>query len=88
MKALIYLAGFIAIGVFSAWVIYGLTPEQQLNRVKAYIQGASTEISSHVSDTASSATKLKNRLGSEFNEASDVYHGKEKEDPYKYNQAQ
>lgn len=88
MKALIYLAGFIAIGVFSAWVIYGLTPEQQLNKVRAYLQGAGSEISSHVSDTASSATKLKNRLGSEFNEASDVYHGKEKEDPYKYNQAQ
>jgi len=88
MKALLYLVGFIAVGVFLAWLIYGLTPQQQWDKVSAYVAGASSEISSHISDTASSATKLKNRLGSEFNQASDVYHGKEKEDPYKYNQAQ
>ena len=88
MKALLYLAGLIAVGVFSAWVIYGLTPQQQWERVSAAFSGASSEISTHVSDTASSAAKLKNRLTSEFDQASDVYHGKEKEDPFKYNQAQ
>ncbi len=88
MKALLYLVGLIAVGSFSAWVIYGLTPQQQWERVSASLSGASSEISSHVSDTASSASKLKNRLSSEFDQASDVYHGKEKEDPFKYNQAQ
>ena len=88
MKALLYLAGLIAVGVGVVWAIYGYTPEQQLNRVKAYLNSTSSEISTHVSDTSSSASKLKNRLTAEFNEASDVYHGKEKEDPFKYNQVQ
>ena len=85
MKALIYLVGLIALVCCSLWMFCGFTPEQQLNKVKQYISGTSLAISSHVSDTANTATKLKNRLGSEFDKASDVYHGKEKEEPFTTN---
>ena len=86
MKALLYLASFIAISVFSVWVIYGLTPNQQLDKVMSYLSDTGSTISTHLSDTASSANKLKNRLGQEFNNASDVYHGKEVDYPFKNNQ--
>ena len=73
MKALLYLIGLIAAGCFLIWVIYDLPPEQQLNNIKKYINSANSTISSHISDTTSSAKKLKNRLSSEFDQASDVY---------------
>ena len=85
MKALIYLIGLIAIVVLIVWFGYGVTPENQWNWIKGYTTNTSTEISKQITDTESSAGKLKNRLSERFNEAADVYEGKEKEDPFKYN---
>ncbi len=85
MKALIYLIGLIAIVVLIVWFGYGVTPENQWNWIKGYTTDTSTEISKQITDTESSAGKLKNRLSERFNEAADVYEGKEKEDPFKYN---
>ncbi len=86
MKALIYLIGLIAIVVLIVWFGYGITPENQWNWIKSYTTDASSEISKQISDTESSASKLKDRLNERFDEAADVYQGKEKEDPFQYNQ--
>lgn len=86
MKALIYLAGLIAIGILVAWLGFGIRPEDQWNTLKGYVVNTADSISKHTSDTEKSAGKLKNVLSERFNEAADVYHGKEKDDPFKYNQ--
>ena len=86
MKALIYLLGLIAVVVLIVWFGYGITPENQWNWIKGYTTNTSTEISKQITNTESSAGKLKSRLGERFDEAADVYEGKEKEDPFKYNQ--
>lgn len=88
MKALLYLMGLIAACICVIWLVFGVTPDQQLNKAGTYLKGTSSKISSHLADTTSSASKLKNRLNSELDQAADVYHGKEKEDPYKYNKQQ
>ena len=62
MKALIYLIGLIAIVVLIVWFGYGVTPENQWNWIKGYTTDTSTEISKQITDTESSAGKLKNRL--------------------------
>lgn len=85
MKAIIYLIGLIGIVVLIMWFGYGITPENQWNWIKGYTTNTSSEISKQIENTESSADKLKSRLGERFDEASDVYHGKEKEDPFKYN---
>ena len=84
MKAIIYLIGLIGIAVLIMWFGYGITPENQWNWIKGYTANTGTEISKQISDTEGSAGKLKSRLGERFDEASDVYHGKEKADPYQY----
>ena len=86
MKAIIYLIGLIGIFVLIIWFGYGITPENQWNWIKGYTTNASTEISQQIENTESSAGKLTSRLSDRFDEASDVYQGKEKEDPFKYNQ--
>ena len=86
MKALIYLIGLIAICVLVAWFGFGIQPQNQWDTLKGYVTNLSGKISSHVNETKSSAGKLKNVLSDRFNEAADVYNGKEKEDPFKYNQ--
>ena len=85
MKALIYLIGLLAIVVLIVWFGYGITPENQWNWIKGYTTNTSTEISKQITDTENSAGKLKDRLSERFDEAVDVYHGKEKEDPFQYN---
>lgn len=85
MKALIYLIGLIGIVVLVVWFGYGITPENQWAWVRGYANNTSAQISGQLSNTGSSAEKLKSRLGDRFNEAADVYNGKEKEDPFKYN---
>ncbi len=85
MKALIYLIGLLAIVVLIVWFGYGITPENQWNWIKGYTTDTSTEISKQITDTENSAGKLKDRLSERFDEAADVYHGKEKEDPFQYN---
>jgi hypothetical protein len=86
MKAILYLIGLIAVCSGLTWLAFDIHPEHQWNTISSYMQSASAKISSHLSDTTSSASKLKGRLNAEFDQAADVYHGKEKEDPYKYNQ--
>ena len=86
MKALIYLAGLIAIGVLVAWLGFGIQPQDQWNSVTAYVSATADKISGHAADTKSSAGKLKDVLNERFEEASDVYHGVEKEDPFKDDQ--
>lgn len=83
MKALLYLAGLIVCGVLLVWYFKGMNPEAQWN----YIKVTSDEIAGHISDTKNSANKLKNTLDHHFEEASDVYHGKEFDDSA-LNQAQ
>lgn len=85
MKALIYLAGLIAIGVAVAWLAFGITPENQWNWLRNYTSETTSNISSHISETADSAGKLKGVLGERFNEAADVYNGKDTVDPFQYN---
>lgn len=87
MKVILYLIGLIAVCSGLTWLAFDIKPDQQWNTISGYIQSASSNISSHISDTTSSASKLKRRLNTELDQASDVYHGKEKEDPYKYNQS-
>lgn len=86
MKALLYLVGLIGIGVLIAWLAFGITPENQWHWVRGYAMETSSTISGHLSDTADSASKLKDRLGERFDEASDVYHGVDSVDPFQYNQ--
>ncbi len=86
MKTLLYLASFAAIGSFCVWLFYGLTPKQQLDRILSYLSDTGSVISTHISDTTSSANKLKNRLGEEFDNAVDVYNGKDIDYPFKNNQ--
>ena len=86
MKALIYLIGLIAVVVLIVWFGFGITPENQWNWIKGYTTNTSTEISKQITDTESSAGKLKDRLSERFNEAADVYKKKKKEDPFQYNQ--
>ncbi len=88
MKALIYLIGLIGVVVLIAWFGFGITPENQWAWIKGYTNQTSAKISEQISNTENSAGKLTSRLSDRFDEASDVYHGKEKEDPFKYNQAQ
>lgn len=86
MKALIYLVGLIGIGVLVAWFGFGIHPQDQWGIISGYAMNTTDKISGHATDTKKSAGKLKNVLGERFDEAADVYHGKEKEDPFKYNQ--
>lgn len=86
MKALIYFIGLIGIGVLTAWFGFGIHPQDQWNTLRGYVMNTTDQISGHATDTEQTAGKLKNVLGERFNEAADVYHGKEKEDPFKYNQ--
>lgn len=85
MKALIYLLGLIALGSLITWFAFGITPQNQWTWISGYAQNASTEISGHLSETDSSAKKLGNVLDNRFKEASDVFHGNEKQDPFQYN---
>lgn len=85
MKLIIYLAGLIGITVLITWFVFGITPQNQWLRVKGYALNTSSNISEQLGNTANSAGKLKSRLGERFDEASDVYHGKEPSDPYQYN---
>lgn len=85
MKALIYLAGLIAVGVIVTWLAFGITPQNQWNWIRGYTMNTSATISEKISETGDSASKLKNTLGKHFDDAADVYEGKEKKDPFQYN---
>lgn len=85
MKAIIYLAGLIAIGVVVTWLAFDITPQNQWYWVKGYVTNTSSKISDNLTDTTNSASKLKGVLNERFDEAKDVYEGKGQVDPFEYN---
>ncbi|MBQ8870807.1 MAG: hypothetical protein IJ019_05470 [Alphaproteobacteria bacterium] len=73
MKLLLYMVAIIAVSSLLFWAIGKIHPKQQFEYAKSYVYDISSNISSKISDLTSSASKLKNRLKSEYNVAADVY---------------
>lgn len=72
MRALITLIVFLGIGSAAWWAIQGITPQEQLEYLKATFHSES------VGNTADSAAKLGKVLKSNFDDAQEVYeHGAE-----------
>lgn len=81
MKLLAYLIGLIGVVVLLLWLALGMTPQSQWLWVKGHIQSTSNTVSERISETTSSADKLKNVLKERYDEASEVYHGQDPNDP-------
>lgn len=73
MKLMFYTILVVIIASLLTWSIGKIEPKQQFEYVKSYAYDISSSISSGISDLASSASKLKDRLKSEYDVAADAY---------------
>ena len=73
MKALLYLVGLIVVGVLVVWLVFGISPQEQWERVKSEYAGGESAVSGQVSNLGDAAGRLKDRASDRWDEAEDVY---------------
>lgn len=69
IKLIFYTAPVVIVASLLTWSIGKIEPKQQFEYIKSYAYDISSNISSKISDLTSSASKLKNRLKSEYDVA-------------------